>query len=664
MTIKGQNETPRPEHEERANESGGARTFPGQAYFVGRTKELGVIADALSPDARGWGVLIDGPGGVGKTALAIRAGYLAPTKHFPLKIFLSAKVRELTPGGVADLQDFMLPNYMTLLAELARELGEGDIAKIDPHERAKAVRFALAKKQTLIVIDHVETFERQEVDRLYQFLSRLPGSCKAIVTSRRRSGIAAEVVRLDRLQLNEALALMAELAKNNVRLARANDDDRRALYENTNGNPLLIKWVAGQLGMRGSRCRSVADACEFLKAAPRDNGPLEYIFGDLVNSFTESETAALAALAHFTGPAKVEWIAELAELSALSAQTALEDLTDRALLTSDEQSETFMLPSLAATFLRHRLPEAVASAGDRLADRVYALAVENGYQRFDRFAMLETQWPTIAAAVPLLLQGESSRLQTFCSALQKFLDFSGRWDEQLALNAHAEAKASVAGDSYGAGWRAYRQGIVHDWRGQAADVVACADRAEEHWKAVPNLSGRERAAAVELRGRGYFWQANYPAALAAFREALAISRAIDAESADVITHLTYLANAERAVGDHDAAESDWREALRIAKKLDNRELVATTTGNLALLESDREDWKATEELAREALQLSEGLARLDLVAPQAGLLAQALARQGRKADGLPFARRAVELFMRVHAYDLEWAKEILRECEG
>src|SRR6266851_9821550 len=105
-----------------------------------------------------------------------------------------------------------------------------------------------------------------------------------------------------------------------------------------------------------------ADGCEFLKAAPKGNDPLEYIFGDLVDSFTESETAALGALVHFTQPTKVEWIAELAGISALSAQTALEDLTDRALLTSDEQSETFMLPAVAATFLRRRRPEAVASA--------------------------------------------------------------------------------------------------------------------------------------------------------------------------------------------------------------------------------------------------------------------------------------------------------------
>jgi nucleoside phosphorylase len=74
-------------------------TLPHQPYFFGRGQELETIADAIAPEARTWGALIDGPGGIGKTALAIRAGHLAPAAHFPLKIFLSAKVRELTPAG-------------------------------------------------------------------------------------------------------------------------------------------------------------------------------------------------------------------------------------------------------------------------------------------------------------------------------------------------------------------------------------------------------------------------------------------------------------------------------------------------------------------------------------------------------------------------------------
>ncbi|MGB2773917.1 MAG: AAA family ATPase, partial [Anaerolineae bacterium] len=333
-------------------------TLPSQPYFFGRAAELQSIAEAISPEARTWGALIDGPGGIGKTALAVRAGHLAPAQDFATRIFLSAKVRELTPAGEQPLADFMLPNYMALLAELARELGEADIARSDPAERANTVRRALAGQRALIVIDNLETLNETERMRVFQFLARLPEGNKAIVTSRRRSDVDARAIRLDRLALADALSLLDELAKRNRLLARATAAERQALYELTHGNPLLIQWTAGQLG-RG-QCRTVADACDFLRAAPAGNDPLEYIFGDLVEGFSESETKVLAALTHFTQPAKVEWVTDLAGLVEPAALTALEDLADRALVVASPDSATFLLPPLAALFLRRRRPEAVA----------------------------------------------------------------------------------------------------------------------------------------------------------------------------------------------------------------------------------------------------------------------------------------------------------------
>ena len=222
--------------------------------------------------------------------MAIRAGHLASDEIYPTKIFLSAKVRELTPQGEQKLEDFMLLNYMALLAELARELGDESIAKIDPAQRANETRRLLSDRHALIIIDNLETFDEQERRRVFQFLKRLPRSCKAIVTSRRRTDVAAEIIRLDRLRKDDALELIAKLAERNGHLARTSEAERLELYEFTKGNPLLMEWVAGQLGRSGSQCHTIADACRFLESAPAGNDPLEFIFGDVGALYTACQS--------------------------------------------------------------------------------------------------------------------------------------------------------------------------------------------------------------------------------------------------------------------------------------------------------------------------------------------------------------------------------------
>ncbi len=80
----------------------------------GVKKELRKIADALDPESRTWGALIDGPGGMGKTSLAVRAAYDAPPEDFEKIAFVSLKSRELDDDGIRDLSGFLISG----LAEL------------------------------------------------------------------------------------------------------------------------------------------------------------------------------------------------------------------------------------------------------------------------------------------------------------------------------------------------------------------------------------------------------------------------------------------------------------------------------------------------------------------------------------------------------------------
>ena len=104
-------------------------------------------------------------------------------------------------------------------------------------------------------------------------------------------------------------------------------------------------------------------------------------------------------------------------------ETVVDDLTDRAILIADPTAKKFVLPPLASTFLRHKRPEIVAQTAQRLTDRAYALVLENGYQNFERFPNLEAEWGTIAAALPILVQGGDERLQSACDAVISVFHF-------------------------------------------------------------------------------------------------------------------------------------------------------------------------------------------------------------------------------------------------
>jgi tetratricopeptide (TPR) repeat protein len=329
---------------------------------------------------------------------------------------------------------------------------------------------------------------------------------------------------------------------------------------------------------------------------------------------------------------------------------------------SDAADTRFYLPPYTAVFLRRHCPDLLSATRSRLTDRAYALAMENGYQNFERFTALEQQWSWLAASLPEFLQGENKRLQTVCDALNKFLNFTGRWDAWLTLSEQAEHKAIAARDFYNAGSRAYYAGWVYVLRGQAESVLSCANRCTEHWQQ-SKAGSREQAIAIHLRGLGHRLAKHYDLAIADYQQSLNLRKSIAAESEDVAIALNDLADVQKEQGDSITAEANYREALRIAVKVKHREGVASFTGNLAELMLSRKDWQQAESLARKALALAEPLGRLEMIGGDCWILAQALAEQNRQQEGLPYAERAVDILGKLGlTKELAKAQQALQAC--
>lgn len=631
--------------------------LPRLPYFVGRDDPLKIIDEALRPTARTWIILIDGPGGIGKTTLAIRAAELASEEDYPRIVFVSAKVRELEPDRIRAVRDFLINSYLDLLNSIARELGDDSLAKLDEKERPEALLRLLRDKPALLVLDNLESLPKEDMERLLEFLRYLPAKSKAIITSRRRTDIQAEIIRLDQMHWSDAAKLLAELARRSPLLASASEQERHTLYNNTGGNPLILRWVAGQLG-RG-RCRTLDEALKLLRASPAGNAALEFIFGDLADQFTPEEMKLLAALTYFTQPVAVNHIAELAELSPLIAQVELEHLADRSLVVGDAELRYFILTPLVADFLRRQKPEVVRESGDRLANAVYAMVIEKGYERYSCFPQLEEGWPMIEAALPVL---DYDKLQTACDALGPFLGRVGRWDESIALSRLAEDKAAARSDFWKAGWRACQEASLMFYLRNPEAVEAGVTRATKYWqKATP--MNNDLGTLSRRWGMLYELQENYSAALDAYRKALGLWRLHSQESGYVATALNDIAGIERRMKDYEAAEQNYKEALRIAQKLNYAGAVAIYTGNLADLALDREQWSEAEDLARRALVPAHTVRDRELVAANYWRIAKALFQQEQPAEGMPYARKAVKVFASLHSPALAKAKETLQEFE-
>lgn len=634
--------------------------LPSLQPFFGREEELKKIADALDPESRTWGALIDGPGGMGKTSLAVRAAYEAPPDAFDKIVFVSLKSRELDDEGVRDLSRFLISGLAELLNELARELDHAEITKVTEEQRPRLLLNALRGTRTLLVLDNLESLIKNERDVVFTFVKKLPPGCKAILTSRVRIGSAAEELILEKFSEAAALATLAKLAESNPAIATTSEDERLELYRQTGGKPLLLRWTAGQIG-RGS-CLTLEDAIEYLRSCPEGNDPLEFIFGDLVDDFTDPETNVLCGLTYFRLPAKVEHVTELAECYQNDADRALRSLVNRSLVVPSAQLKSFSLVPLVGDFLRRKEPAVVAETGERLDMHVYATLLENGYNNYDRFPLLDAGWPLIAAALPRFLVGLNDRLQIVCNALDEFLNFTGRWDEWLAMSRDAEGRAASAGDFLEAGWRAHNVGYIHYLRGEAVELFACLNRAEAHWLEA-QAGTREVGIASRLRGLGHQLTEDYPAAISAYSNAVTLLQSLG-ETRDAAVALNSLGTVERLSGDSKAAERDLREALRIAEVINYSEGVGYITGNLAALQLDRQDWQGAEFLASKALSISERIGRQDLIALESHRLAMALLRQGKKAEGLPYARRAAGIFTRLGSREATLAQHTLTEFES
>ena len=223
--------------------------IPDERYYPlpGRERDLDQLLQVLKDPQNRPIIVIDGLGGMGKTALAVELARRARQQElFEGVVGDSAKQEVLMGGEIVQVREAAL-GFDSLLDSIARQLGRWEIPTLKATEKYAAMTHLLRQHRYLIFVDNLETAENANglVANLQGFLS---GS-RAIVTSRKK--IHHDPVHpfsLQGLEVEDSLFFMrADAELREVRqILEAPKERLIEIHEITGGAPLAIKLVVAQ----------------------------------------------------------------------------------------------------------------------------------------------------------------------------------------------------------------------------------------------------------------------------------------------------------------------------------------------------------------------------------------------------------------------------------
>lgn len=226
-------------------------SIPDERYYTLPSREQ-ILEDLLITlqDSQGTAVIvIDGLGGMGKTALAAELARRALAKGwFTGLVGDSAKQEILTGGQIVQLKEATL-DFDSLLNGIARQLGQWEIPTLSKEEKGQALTRLLRQNKYLVMVDNLETAEN--ANALVVQLRHLLNGSRAIVTSRQKvqhnfvrsislSGLTAE---------DSLIFLHTDATQRGVQqILNTSEEKLLQIHLVTGGAPLALKLVVAQAG--------------------------------------------------------------------------------------------------------------------------------------------------------------------------------------------------------------------------------------------------------------------------------------------------------------------------------------------------------------------------------------------------------------------------------
>lgn len=555
---------------------------PNATPLIARDGDLAQLAD-LARENRV--VTITGPGGVGKTRAVVEVGRLLAPEFLDGVVFVP--FADVTDGD----------GFVPALAEAL------DVWESDERTLAAGIATLIGDRKALLLLDNLE----QVVDAAATEVAQLVASCpqlKIVATSRTPLRIAAErEYALPPLELGPSVELFVARAPS-LELTPANGAAVEAICGRLDGLPLAVELAAARLRLLSPEAllERLDHALDVLRSGSRDAPSRQQTLRATIewshSLLDEPEQRLFRRLAVFAGGGTLVDVEAVCAEAGAACLDELESLVEKALVQADGRGRLRMLQTIGE-YAQERL-EAAGEAdllARRHAHRYAAVAreirdgVEGSTQVGSTERGIREDANLLAALETFLVGARNGDAEMREAGLQMVGDLWMYWHirgKNVSANEYAEAFLTTDPDRTRTVGRSAALITVGLGLWINGDYARAADTCAEAYEIAAELGAvRERCIAPLVRALALL-VLDAEAARTWSRTGAEHSRTHDFIWALGIA-LTFEGLACAALGESEAAQSLYTEALVIQEPLADQEGLGMSYSGLAQLAAQRGD---------------------------------------------------------------------------